>query len=68
MNTKQRVAAQYASMVDRVEPAPHTPVPGFTVIRVNEEEVNFSREKTRDAGKFWENFNDLTVAHLIARR
>lgn len=60
----QRVAAKFTNVVDHVEPAPHTPVPGFTVIKVNEEEIDFHREKTRDTGAFWDEYNDLTLGHL----
>ena len=73
-----RIARKYVNVVDQVRPAPHAPVPAFTVIaRVDkpnvenvstqEPYVDFVREKQRTTGAFWAEFNDLTLADLVGR-
>ena len=63
----QRVARKYVNLMDRVEAAPHTPVPAFTSITRVDTGVteSFTREKSRPAGAFWEEYNDFVLGDLV---
>lgn len=62
----QRVARKYVNMVDVVQEQRPVIVPAFTYItRVDTGDASFTREKTRDAGAFWGEWNDLTLGDLV---
>lgn len=63
--TAQMVARKHVNAMDRVELAPHTPVPAFTVIDITGQEPRFTREKSRPTGAFWEEFNDFVLGDLV---
>lgn len=65
--TAQMVARKHVNVMDRIEPARHTPIPAFTLIKRVDTQVaeSFTREKTRDAGAFWEEYNDYVLADLV---
>jgi hypothetical protein len=63
---QSRIARKHVNVMDNVRDARPVPVPAFTVIaRVDSPNVDsFTREKTRETGAFWAEFNDLHVRDL----
>ena len=63
---QSRIARKYVNVMDSVRDARPVPVPAYTVItRVDAPETrNFVREKTRETGAFWSEYNDLLLSDL----
>ena len=63
---QSRIAAKFINVMDQVQDARPVPVPAFTEIRRVDTDttLDFVREKTRDTGEFWAEFNDLRVGDL----
>ena len=63
---KSRIARKHVNVMDSVRDARPVPVPAYTVIaRVDSPAIDsFVREKTRETGAFWSEFNDLTMSDL----